>query len=147
MTRRSVFGRIGFASEAGNSWTCQKLQAGNALTDFDMSVNMEFRAEGEGRGKAIRSCGRHLENYIVHTTTSQFILPQFFIRQDKINGRAKKLVDSKTTKKDNERYPRGYHRILTQEFDPGSGRTLAACLTHASRTEMFDSSDILVANG
>ena len=22
---------------------------------------------------------------------------------------------------------------LTQEFDPGSGRTLAACLTHASR--------------
>ena len=25
---------------------------------------------------------------------------------------------------------------LTQEFDPGSGRTLAACLTHASRTEI-----------
>ena len=24
-----------------------------------------------------------------------------------------------------------------QEFDPGSGRTLAACLTHASRTEIF----------
>jgi hypothetical protein len=24
---------------------------------------------------------------------------------------------------------------FTQEFDPGSGRTLAACLTHASRTE------------
>ena len=23
----------------------------------------------------------------------------------------------------------------TQEFDPGSGRTLAACLTHASRAE------------
>ena len=23
------------------------------------------------------------------------------------------------------------------EFDPGSGRTLAACLTHASRTEKF----------
>jgi len=22
------------------------------------------------------------------------------------------------------------------EFDPGSGRTLAACLTHASRTEI-----------
>jgi hypothetical protein len=27
--------------------------------------------------------------------------------------------------------------ILFGEFDPGSGRTLAACLTHASRTEMF----------
>ena len=23
-----------------------------------------------------------------------------------------------------------------REFDPGSGRTLAACLTHASRTEI-----------
>ena len=31
------------------------------------------------------------------------------------------------------------------EFDPGSGRTLAACLTHASRTEI--TSVILVANG
>ena len=27
----------------------------------------------------------------------------------------------------------------TQEFDPGSGRTLAACLTHASRTDWFPS--------
>ena len=33
------------------------------------------------------------------------------------------------------------------EFDPGSGRTLAACLTHASRTELFISVDSLVANG
>ena len=24
-----------------------------------------------------------------------------------------------------------------REFDPGSGRTLAACLTHASRTELL----------
>ena len=31
------------------------------------------------------------------------------------------------------------------EFDPGSGRTLAACLTHASRTETI--SVVLVANG
>ena len=27
------------------------------------------------------------------------------------------------------------HVIFYGEFDPGSGRTLAACLTHASRTE------------
>ena len=26
-------------------------------------------------------------------------------------------------------------KLLTREFDPGSGWTLAACLTHASRTE------------
>ena len=32
-----------------------------------------------------------------------------------------------------------YHR----EFDPGSGRTLAACLTHASRTGTIGGSDII----
>ena len=29
-------------------------------------------------------------------------------------------------------------QLLTWEFDPGSGWTLAACLTHASRTKHFD---------
>ena len=33
------------------------------------------------------------------------------------------------------------------EFDPGSGRTLAACLTHASRTMMPSLLGGLVANG
>ena len=33
------------------------------------------------------------------------------------------------------------------EFDPGSGRTLAACLTHASRTGSAPSGTDLVANG
>ena len=33
------------------------------------------------------------------------------------------------------------------EFDPGSGRTLAACLTHASRTMMESLLFGLVANG
>ena len=28
-------------------------------------------------------------------------------------------------------------KYLFGEFDPGSGRTLAACLTHASRTEIL----------
>src|SRR5665647_391899 len=28
----------------------------------------------------------------------------------------------------------GYQKTSNGEFDPGSGRTLAACLTHASRT-------------
>ena len=42
-----------------------------------------------------------------------------------------------------------YIKGLNREFDPGSGRTLAACLTHASRTEIFRSLllDILVADG
>ena len=29
----------------------------------------------------------------------------------------------------------GWHNDFDGEFDPGSGRTLAACLTHASRTD------------
>ena len=33
------------------------------------------------------------------------------------------------------------------EFDPGSGRTLAACLTHASRTGLMTSVVNLVADG
>ena len=39
--------------------------------------------------------------------------------------------------------------IFIGEFDPGSGRTLAACLTHASRTGRSDSLLLwsLVANG
>ena len=32
------------------------------------------------------------------------------------------------------------NKTFIGEFDPGSGRTLAACLTHASRTELFDGS-------
>ena len=37
--------------------------------------------------------------------------------------------------------------ISTGEFDPGSERTLAACLTHASRTGMGSLLPILVAHG
>ena len=37
--------------------------------------------------------------------------------------------------------------IIFREFDPGSGRTLAACLTHASRTGEGASAPKLVANG
>ena len=29
-------------------------------------------------------------------------------------------------------------KLFYGEFDPGSGRTLAACLTHASRTEPYE---------
>ena len=31
-----------------------------------------------------------------------------------------------------------YDILFNEEFDPGSGRTLAARLTHASRTENFE---------
>ena len=35
----------------------------------------------------------------------------------------------------------------TREFDPGSGRTLAACLTHASRANEVPSGTDLAADG
>ena len=35
----------------------------------------------------------------------------------------------------------------TREFDPGSGRTLAACLTHASRAGTMASVVVLAADG
>ena len=38
-------------------------------------------------------------------------------------------------------------QVFFGEFDPGSGRTLAACLTHASRTGTFISVKVRVANG
>ena len=44
------------------------------------------------------------------------------------------------------RWP-GCHVDIYGEFDSGSGRTLAACLTHASRTGLATSVVGLVANG
>jgi hypothetical protein len=41
----------------------------------------------------------------------------------------------------------GQLKVFHGEFDPGSGRTLAACLTHASRTMNSPSGGGLVANG
>ena len=34
-----------------------------------------------------------------------------------------------------------------EEFDPGSGRTLAACLTHASQGESFFRGTSILADG
>ena len=43
---------------------------------------------------------------------------------------------------------RGDRQAFVGEFDPGSGRTLAACLTHASRTGSMElAPEDLVANG
>ena len=46
-------------------------------------------------------------------------------------------LESTTLMKKNGRGPpkAGAAEDIHGEFDPGSGRTLAACLTHASRTE------------
>ena len=52
----------------------------------------------------------------------------------------KKFGNSSKTKEKSARMskvyknPMGFNITSEREFDPGSGRTLAACLTHASRT-------------
>ena len=42
---------------------------------------------------------------------------------------------------------RGARTIVIGEFDPGSGRTLAACLMYASRAEFIPSGVSSAANG
>ena len=57
-------------------------------------------------------------------------------------------VQRKRVKKSQQKAP--IKQDFIGEFDPGSGRTLAACLTHASRTEISNEAcdlDILVADG
>ena len=61
--------------------------------------------------------------------------------------------DDKNTNKSVSNWQDRYKQIylciynFTKEFDPGSGRTLAARLTHASRTEKMISVIFLVADG
>ena len=45
------------------------------------------------------------------------------------------LSDSLVSSGDSVNLVNKRSKIDKEEFDPGSGRTLAACLTHASRTD------------
>ena len=60
-----------------------------------------------------------------------------------------KKTQNKSVSNWQDRYKQIYLCIynFTKEFDPGSGRTLAARLTHASRTEKIASVVFLVADG
>ena len=49
------------------------------------------------------------------------------------------VITGKITEKDQRYFDRN-EQTLNWEFDPGSGWTLAACLTHASRAELFQGS-------
>ena len=50
-----------------------------------------------------------------------------------VKAKAERAVNSETTIRANSNFLIN----IIGEFDPGSGRTLAACLTHASRTEVL----------
>ena len=46
----------------------------------------------------------------------------------------KSQIKLNTLRSARKNFPSNWENIFYGEFDPGSGRTLAACLTHASRT-------------
>ena len=85
---------------------------------------------------------RYLENWTMHY---KYKRPLKFKRaSEKTIKNANKSVSNWQ-----DRYKQIYLCIynFTKEFDPGSGRTLAARLTHASRTEKMISVIFLVADG
>ena len=51
----------------------------------------------------------------------------------KNNSKSKKKLENKSRKL--MLSPSGFDIRIFREFDPGSGLTLAACITHSSRTE------------
>ena len=88
----------------------------------------------------IKQCERKNEH-----TTRNFLKKRF----------EKNPVNEELTKRDAKRRKKSQRAFLNEmfsadaldiqmfrEFDPGSGRTLAACLTHASRTEIHADSKI-----
>ena len=112
-----------------------------------ISVYAESICSLKTEEKTERQCGQHGGFAVVLLVNS---------------GSDTHLVQTKT-KQSQKRMVRGYspcpsqtfqnaaeaiQRVLDGEFDPGSGRTLAACLTHASRTgSMVLAPEDLVANG
>ena len=56
-------------------------------------------------------------------------------QQEKKNVRIKRRVALLVQKKKVNEQTNSKEKNIFGEFDPGSGQTLAACLTHASRTD------------
>ena len=85
---------------------------------------------------------RYLENWTMHYK---------YKRPLKFKRASEKTIKNTNKSVSNwqDRYKQIYLCIynFTKEFDPGSGRTLAARLTHASRTEKMISVIFLVADG
>ena len=85
---------------------------------------------------------RYLENWTMHYK---------YKRPLKFKRASEKTIKNTNKSVSNwqDRYKQIYLCIynFTKEFDPGSGRTLAARLTHASRTEKIASVVFLVADG
>ena len=77
-----------------------------------------------------------MQRNLVNNTLKEKILKS--VREAKTNLALKKVSAFLRGRKDIQFF---------REFDPGSGLTLAACITHSSRTERFASVNCLVADG
>ena len=85
------------------------------------AYNSKSRQERQGKRDEKRAAAQEIfENIIAHENKASKE------RNETNNVDAKSIKSQESSKTDSN--------TLYREFDPGSGRTLAACLTHASRT-------------
>ena len=68
-------------------------------------------------------------NYWETNSSAEISLIHF----ERKNSKSKKKLEQNSSKK--ILGPKGLEIEFFREFDPGSGLTLAACITHSSRTE------------
>ena len=118
-----------------NGWGCVKIN--------------EFRAEFERAMKPVlksvknRNVPCKLNNVnMTKKHLGQFLIKLFLSQTEMFeceNSQRISWVIAKSKYLMNDFKNLGSLNTIYWEFDPGSGRTLAACLTHASRTELFGS--------
>jgi hypothetical protein len=65
---------------------------------------------------------------------SDWLLAVGFKTKSQAPSAISRITNSKTNDLKYKEPYWAFHKNIYGEFDPGSGRTLAACLTHASRT-------------
>ena len=119
----------------------------NRLTEMRLwdKVNIRLRQTkaSSGRGtKDPRTAKKTLKKWLTETGTDGIIIKRFTRGAAsgpwKLNRRAEQKTSlssiQKSWKKQVNKEPKGSQ--IFWEFDPGSGWTLAACLTHASRAEI-----------
>ena len=135
---RSKIGDVRGKIAALRPWKTQDIGVEKNFRKSEKKVLTKRRSCGILQKLSRKTTGKHLENYIVHQQQAK-----------SIHGRKTGFERTRKTRPSEKSEQQCWEtlRDWTQEFDPGSGRTLAACLTHASRTG-YDSSELyLVANG
>ena len=135
------------ARRNAKSWKFPKNKSKKGLTNWKLRDRIKkFNRE--------RQAWERARLYLVNWITKRQTITPWTIKMDCLSVSEKNsqrkflsnIARSKFIQKlDLRRY--GALDTIFWEFDPGSGRTLAACLTHASRTGLSPSGLSLVANG